>query len=469
MRIKLGRPMLLKQIAALGECTLFFSGEDACQTAICYLTTDTRELLPGDLFVALQTEKDDGHAYLPAAFEKGASAALIQYDHVADAPPMCLLSTHDTMYSLVSFAAAWSNAIPHRTIAITGSVGKTTTRHLLASILGEHYRIHESYGNFNNLLGTALTLLSMTNECEYLIAECGMDTPGQISRMSGILRPDISVITGIGISHLEKLKTKEAICKAKLEILDGMKDSGTFYCPSAEPMLCHQATVIPKTFSVYDSGADCHVENLRQYELGMQFDLVTPKKRTSGLYVPILSETVMPGVACAASIGLAEGVTEEELRRGLARYKPLPLRQNIQMLGDVFVLLDCYNACPDSMKAAGEAARHLQTMTGGKIIALLGDMTELGEKTVRGHRETGAYMASICESIFTVGDCAGLYAAGLPVPESFAFCAFPADADREEIADLIVSRLKPSDILLVKGSRVCRLESFLPILQKKLS
>lgn len=469
MRIKLGRPMLLRQIATLGECTLYFSGEDACQTAIGYLTTDTRELLPGDLFVALQTEKDDGHAYLTEAYEKGASAALIQNDRVGDAPPICLLTARDTMCALITFATAWSNSIPHRTIAVTGSVGKTTTRHLLASVLGEHYRIHESDGNFNNLLGTALTLLSMTTECEYLIAECGMDAPGQISRISRALRPDVAVITGIGISHLEKLKTKEAICEAKLEILDGIRPEGTLYCPSAEPLLCHMANVIPKTFSVYDSGADCHMENLRHFELGMQFDFLTLDGRINGLHVPILSETIMPGVACAAGVALAEGVLEEELRRGLARYKPLPLRQNIRMLGEVFILLDCYNACPASMKAAVESARHLQNMTGGKIVALLGDMTELGAATEGGHRETGAYMAGICKSIFAVGHNADLYAAGVPASLSSCMHTFPADADRTKIADQIASELRPSDILLVKGSRVCRLETFLPILENKLS
>ncbi len=469
MRIKLGRPMLLKQIATLGECTLYFSGEDACQTAIGYLTTDTREILPGDLFVALATEKDDGHAYLSAAYEKGASAALIRTDCVGDAPPMCLLAAQDTMSALVSFAAGWADSIPHRTIAVTGSVGKTTTRHLLASVLGERYRIHESSGNFNNLLGTALTLLSMSTQCEYLVAECGMDAPGQISRISQVLHPDISVITGIGISHLEKLKTKEAICHAKLEILDGMKPDGRLYCPSVEPLLCHMANRIPRTFSVYDSGADCHMENVHPFEIGMHFDLLSPDGRINGLHVPILSETVMPGVACAAGIALDEGVTEDELRRGLARYKTLPLRQDIQMLGGILVLLDCYNACPASMKAAGETARHLRDMTGGKVVALLGDMTELGAETESGHLETGTYMASLCDSIFAIGHHADLYAAGLSSDMSPRMHTFPADGDREEIADLIASCLRPSDVLLIKGSRVCRLETFLPLLKNKLS
>lgn len=468
MRIKLGRPMLLRQIAAFSDCTLFFSDEDSCQTAISYLSTDTRELMSGDLFVALQTEKDDGHAYLPEAHRRGASAAMIRGGCISDAPPMCLLTAPDTLDALVQFAVSWAETVPHRTIAVTGSVGKTSTRHLLSCILAERYRVHESDGNFNNLLGTALTLLAMRQESNYLVAECGMDAPGQISRISGVLRPDVSVITGIGISHLEKLKTKEAICRAKLEILDGMPQDGTLYCPSAEPLLCHMTPVTPRTFSAYDSGADYHMENLHSSGFGMRFDLATPNGTFSDLYVPILSEALMPIVSCAAAVALAEGVTEDQLRHGFARYKPLPMRQNILSLGEVLLLVDCYNACPASMKAAGETAMHLQEMTGGRVFALLGDMTELGSATETGHKEIGAYMAHFCQRVYCVGDNASLYAAEAKSEVSSKFRLFCADADREEIAREMVAELQPSDILLIKGSRVCHLETFIPYFRKML-
>ena len=468
MRIKLGRPMLLRQIAGFSDCNLFVSEDASCQTAVSYLTTDTREVMPGDIFVALITEKDNGHNYLSEARRRGASAALIREDYAEGAPPMCLLTARDTMEALVTFASSWARSIPHRTVAITGSVGKTTTRHLLACILRERYCVHETEGNFNNLFGTALTLLSMPPESEYLVAECGMDAPGQISRISGVLRPDVSVITGIGISHLEKMKTKEAIYQAKLEILDGMRSNGAFFCPSAEPLLCHMTPVAPHTFSAYDSGADYHIGKIHPNVFGMQFDLITPDKYLENLYVPILSETLMPLVSCAAGIALCEDISPEQLRRGLSRYKPLPMRQNRQSLGKIQILLDCYNACPSSMKAAGESALHLQSTTGSRIIALLGDMTELGSETESGHRETGAYMAKICDSMFCIGEYADLYTEGARTVNEAHVYPFPPDADRNEVARQIADRLQPSDILLIKGSRKCRLELFLPILQKML-
>lgn len=470
MRIKLGRPMLLRQIASFSDCTLFFSEEDSCQKAIGYLATDTRELMPGDLFVALRSENNDGHLYLEEAYRLGASAAIIEERYRDHAPPLCLLTAENTFDALVRFAAAWSGSVTHRTIAVTGSVGKTTTRHFLSCILAERYRVHESEGNFNNLLGTTLTLLSMPPETEYLVAECGMDAPGQISLISSLLHPDIAVITGIGISHLEKLKTKEAICKAKLEILDGLMPNGMFYCPSAEPMLCHMTRITPHTFSALDSGSDFYTNHLRQSGFGYRFDLIADGAQVPDLYVPILASSLMPGVVCAAAVALHVGITEEQLRRGLSRYKPLPLRQNIQSLGEILLLLDCYNACPASMKAAGETALHLQEMTGGRIIALLGDMNELGEATESGHREVGAYMAHICESLFCIGSHALLYAEGAAAdgcPGTPVF-VFPAEADREITAQQIAGRLKPSDILLMKGSRAGKLESFLPIFRKLL-
>ena len=223
MRIKLGRPLLLKQIAQDAECTLLFSDEDPCLSAVDHLTTDTREILPGDLFVALKTEKDDGNRYLAEAVKRGASVLMIDRAAYHDELPGCLLTAENTWEALRRFAVTESRKIPHKTIVITGSVGKTTTRHLTATVLGETFRVHVSHENYNNLLGTCLTLLSMPHDTEYLIAEVGMDAPGQISVMSRCLAPDLAVITGIGISHLEKLKSQDAICRAKLEILDGMK------------------------------------------------------------------------------------------------------------------------------------------------------------------------------------------------------------------------------------------------------
>lgn len=462
--------MLLRQIAGFSHCTLFFSAEDACQKAIGYLTTDTREILPGDLYVALRTERNDGHFYLEDAYRLGASAVLIEERHRDKAPPLCVLTAENTFEALVRFAGSWSESIPHKTVAITGSVGKTTTRHLISCVLAERYHVHESEGNFNNLLGTALTLLSMPPETEYVVAECGMDAPGQISRISALLRPDIAVITGIGISHLEKLKTKEAICKAKLEILDGMAPDTSLYCPSAEPMLCHMTSVTPQTFSAWDSGADFYANNLRQSGYGYRFDLIMKDREISDLYVPLLSSSLMSGAVCAAAVSLRLGVTEEQLRHGLSHYKPLPLRQNIQSIGETLLLIDCYNACPASMKAAGETAQHLQEITGGRIIVLLGDMNELGEASEDGHKEIGAYMGRICESLFCIGSCAHLYAEGAAAAgySGTPFFAFPADAKREKIARQIADRLKPSDILLIKGSRAGALETFLPIFRKLL-
>lgn len=467
MRIKLGRPLLLKQIAQEAECTLLFSEEDPCLTAVDYLSTDTREILPGDLFVALKTEKDDGNRYLAQAIKRGASGLLINREAYSEELSGCLLIAENTWDALRRFAVKQSEKIPHKTIAITGSVGKTTTRHLVATVLGEAFHVHESHENFNNLLGTCLTLLSMPYDTEYLVAEIGMDAPGQISVMSHCLCPDIAVITGIGISHLEKLKTVEAICRAKLEILDGMKHKELF-CPSTEPLLCHLAPIPPHTYSALDTGAEYHGENIRNTASGIMFDLSSPFGKLTNITVPILSVSLLSGAVFAATAGMRTEMSEEAIRRALARFRPLPLRQNVIPLGGILLLLDCYNASPDSMKAAGEAAEKLQEMTGGKIVALLGDMLELGEASQSSHREIGTYLAGICKAIFCVGDFSAEYKKGAEFTGQCDVYSYPPETQKEKIVAEILPVLCRNDILLIKGSRADRMESYLPLLREQL-
>lgn len=466
MRIKLGRPLLIRQISEYLGCRMRNGGENGCLFAVSHLTTDSREVLPGDLFIALKTEKDDGHRYLGEAIRNGASAIIAAYEASHEVPPdLCLFLVSDTWDALAQFAARFSGDIPHKTIAVTGSVGKTTTRHLLASVLGEKFKIHESSGNYNNLLGTCLTLLSMPGDTELLIAECGMDAPGQISRMSRVLKPNDSVITGIGISHLEKLKTVEAICRAKLEILDGMRE-GSLFCPAAEPLLLRLSPVPVHTYSAMDTGAEYHAENVRETPDGFSFDLRVPDRTLTCLSTPLISQRLLAGAVLAASIGYLLGETEDELRRGLRRYRPLPLRQNIQPLGEFFLLLDCYNACPDSMKAAGEAAIHLAKMTGGKIVLLLGDMSELGENSDYLHREVGAYFGSIARDLFCVGQNAHLYASG--VTGECRVHTYLPDTDPGQVVNDLFPVIRRNDVLLIKGSRSAAMETYIPLLKEKL-
>lgn len=468
MRIKLGRPMRLAVIAQYAACTLFYADDGDCQVAINYVTTDSREVMPGDLFIALRTASDDGHLYLAEAASRGAAAALISEEARDTAPNICLLTAGDPMEALVCLATRYAREVPHHTVAITGSVGKTTTRRLIACLLRERYKTHESCKNYNNLLGTALTLLAMPPETTHLVAECGMDAEGQISRLSEVLVPDVAIITGIGISHLEKLRTKEAICRAKLEILDGMGSDKILFCPSAEPLLCNLIPCMPRTFSVGDSGADYYVEESARLGFGIRFSVRHPGGSLLRLYVPLLSDALLTDAVAAVAVALHMGLSEEDIRRGLARYRAPAMRQTIERVGDVLLLVDCYNACPASMQAATDAALHLCEEANGHLVALLGDMEELGPMTESGHREVGAQMAAVAKKIFCIGRYATLYASALPQQLADRVTVYPEDVEEEIPAAAVAAALCPSDVLLVKGSRRAHLESFLPRIREKL-
>lgn len=468
MRIKLGRPMRLSVIARYAACTLFYADDRDCQVAIGYVTTDSREVMPGDLFVAIRTAKDDGHLYLAEAASRGAAAALIAEAARDTAPNICLLAAEDPMEALVRLAARYARDIPHRTVAVTGSVGKTTTRRLIASILRERYKTHESYENYNNLLGTALTLLAMPPETTHLVAECGMDAAGEISRLSTVLAPDVAVITSIGISHLEKLKTKEAICRAKLEILDGMGADRTLFCPSREPLLSGLTSCVPRTFSVGDPSADYDADESSPLGFGIRFSVRYPRGRLSRLYVPLLSDALLTDAVAAVAVALQMGLDEEEIRRGLARYRAPAMRQTLEFIGGILLLVDCYNACPASMRAAADAARRLSAETHGDLVALLGDMEELGAMTEAGHGEVGAYMASVAKKIFCIGRYASLYASALPQELADRLTVYSEGVGEDMVADAVAASLSPSDVLLVKGSRRAHLESLLPHIREKL-
>ena len=210
MRIKLGTPLRLNVIpkATKGVCATTIPHLQVVE----YLTTSSNEVEKGDLFVALKGEHADGNDWIEDAIKNGASAILYSKEYQSAHDTAYMIHVEDTLHGLENLAKYYSRLFPHKTIAVTGSVGKTTTRHYIACLLGAHYKVHEAPLNYNNLLGVSLSILSAPLDTEYLVLEVGMDGRGQISRISHLIQPDIAVITNIGISHIEKLNSQEEIC-----------------------------------------------------------------------------------------------------------------------------------------------------------------------------------------------------------------------------------------------------------------
>ncbi len=470
MRIKLGYPLLIKHVAEMTESLLVMGAGSDCLQAITHITTDSREVLPGDLFVALRTEKDDGHRYLLSAIRNGASAILYDTECGDVEMSCCRLMCRDTMDALTTLARRYADTIPHQTIAVTGSVGKTTTRRYIASVLAEQFRVHESYGNYNNLLGNCLTLLSMPKDTDYLIAECGMNAKGEISAISRLVCPNYAVITNVGISHIAYLGSREEIGREKLSICDGGENPVLLINYDDDYLRTH-APRDAFPISICLDSVDC-CDHIEESVYGISFTFRTHQGCITHLHIPTIGLHTLSCAAFAVKIGVILHMDEERIRHGLARYRAEFMRQSRMQIGDATIIFDAYNACPDSMRAACHMMDVYRREVFRDTYALLGDMYELGEETGISHREIGhLYGTQDFKHLFFWGTYAAYYYqgaidAGYP-PKQLTL--FEKETNTGEIAQHITDALSLHGVLLVKGSRGMQMERLLPDLKNRLT
>lgn len=461
MRITLSCPWTGEEIAhAAGGYPPAVSGRASC------LTTDSREVEPGDLFVALRGEAGDGHHYIPDAIARG--AALVLCERCLTPPPSAIL-VGNTDAALAAFARAALDRIAPTVIAVTGSVGKTTTKNMLAAVLSEHFRTHKSPGNFNNLLGASLTLLSMPQNTEMLVAELGMNHAGELSELSALVRPDIAVITNVGTAHIGNLGSREAIAAAKLEVLSAAGDGVLYLYPHGEPLLKPPARPATVPLTVGDGAeADCFFENLRPRGDRSEADIICRGRPYYALSLPGAGRHIATAACFAVGVGVTLGLREKELRHGLSACPREELRGQILSRGGVRIIMDCYNASPEAMRAA--CALLTEGRRGGRRIALLGDMCELGAHSAALHRAVGEHFARAgTDLLFTLGReaeeyASGALAAGMPAGAIFRF---PDPDDPAPVAAALAATLKRGDTLLVKASRALSLERVTALLPEE--
>ncbi len=471
MRIKFGRPLLIRHIAAMCDGVAILSKNANCLQALTHLTTDSREILPGDLFVALSTEKDDGHRYIEEAVKKGASTVLCSQSISFDSLDFCMVLCEDTMTALARFAKNFTSPLHYKTIAVTGSVGKTTTRRYLTTVLQQKYRVFESCRNYNNMLGNCLMMLSMPTDTEIFVTECGMDAPGQIRALSELLTPDFAVITNIGISHLEKLGSREAICHAKLEIASGLKN-GHLFCNGDDDMLQYFA---PKnTVFVYTrpSASPGHKFNISSHDIyGVTFDYSSPERKMTSLHIPSVGIHTMKCAAFAVVLGTVLNLSDREIRHGLAQYQEENMRQSTYYINQRMIIFDAYNACPTSMEAACDVLKTVSLKTEVHTHILLGDMYELGTFTEESHRVIGALFAKNHVShLHFWGNYAHLYKEGAEesgIPSQLIHL-YRKETPLSDLAKQVVRHMKSRDVLLLKGSRGMKMELLIPYLKEEL-
>lgn len=428
------------------------------------ISTDTRTLTAGNLFIALAGENFDGHSCLTEAAKRGASGLLIRTDaaeRLAETPKdLPAIGVPDTLKALGGIAGDWRRRFSVPLAAITGSSGKTTTKEMIATIFAQSRNVLKTEGNLNNQIGLPLTLLKLRKEHDLVIVEMGTNKPGEIAALAAIARPDIGLITNIGPAHLEGLGSLTAIREEKGSLFEAMAGRGIAIFNHDDPAIDLLAARWRGKAIAFGFGSGAAVTGTRIESAGLEgirFNLVI-----DGIGIPVLLATagqhnVMNALA-AAAVSWALGLDRHEIAAGLAAFRPIPGRTEIRQLGNgAFLIIDTYNANPDSVR---EAIKTLQGMRGsGGAMAILGDMLELGERSEALHEEIGALLAdSKIHGLFLKGSltkalAAGAIRGGVPA-ESITFFEEP-----EEVVSALRYRLTKEDWVLIKGSRKMKMEA----------
>lgn len=461
MRVNIGHNALtLAEVADIcGGVLCFIGGEDNQNISFNSVCTDSRETASGALFVALDGERVNGHDYIGAALSSGSGCVLCE--RIPDAlngQKYAAVVVEDSVRAVGELAKAYDRRIHHRKVAVTGSVGKTTTKEFIAAVLAEQFCVHKTEGNYNSNIGMPLSMLAMTQDTEVSVLEMGMSGLGEIEYLSRIAEPDIAVITNIGTSHMEHLGSRENICRAKLEIVSGLKKGGTLILNGDEPLLrnYHNPDVIPVYVGLENESCDFRAVNIRCGLEGTTFDIVHGLQFVKDVTIPTIGKHNVYAALFAYAVAVRMGVEIEAILAGLRNFVPVGMRQNIYDLGDITVIEDCYNASPESMRAAIDVLVSMKQEKGGRICALLGNMYELGEKSEQLHESVGMYFGQCGgEVLYTFGTTADHIAGGAVLGGLLNENIYrnPDVKNPALSGEMLLNSLKKGDILLVKASR----------------
>lgn len=413
-------------------------------------SNDTRTLVPGQLFVALVGVRD-GNDFVETAFQKGAAAVLTSkcpQDHPA-------IVVDDPRLALGKIAAGLRRKMGLKIVGVTGSVGKSTTKEMIAAVLEGNYIVSKTPANFNNDLGLPMTILGMEEQTQVGVLEMGMSHFGEISYLSHIARPDIGVITNIGTMHMENLGSRRGILQAKMEITDGMDDDGILFLNGNDDLLREEnEDIVPRVAYFGKENVECHIraENVKESESGLSFTVVTPTKKFS-VTLPLEGEHYVLDAMAAVGVGLALGVSPERIADRLSRFSNMAGRQEIFETKGYTIIKDCYNAGPESMEAALKVLGNRK----GRRIAVLGDMLELGDCTEDAHEQVGKLAAQYADILLAFGTNGSLVVQGslkngMKTENSLAFHS------REAMAQKLKEICRPGDVLLFKGSHGMHME-----------
>ena len=408
---------------------------------ITFVTTDSRTAAPGCLFAAIKGGKADGNDYIEKA------AALCALGQKApENCPIPVIIVPDTVKALGDLAAFYRRGLAVKILGVTGSVGKTTAKEMVSSVLSRRFKVHKTPKNLNNDLGVPLTIFGLDDSHQVAVVEMGISHFGEMTRLAEIVRPDMALYTTIGAAHLEFLSDFNGVLKAKTEMLPLLPEGAAVFVNGDDPTLRTMTT--PHRLCLYGRAADCAVraENVRLLGAdGMELDIVSENRRFSAKINSFGVHMVTAALA-AAAVGMSMGLTDSEIAAGIAAYKPVGSRSGIIKTGKLTIIDDCYNANPTSVAAALESL----SMLPDRRVAILGDMGELGEASPALHRQTGEKAGELgIDALIACGALSENTAAGARTSGVKEVRHFE---NKEELCAQLAALLKPGDAVLVKAS-----------------
>src|SRR3954447_5465988 len=419
------------------------------------VSTDSRTIKPGELFVALHGENFEGHDFVEASAKAGATGALVDLNWAGSIPNnFLLLRATDTLNAYQQIAANYRQSLTLKVLAITGSNGKTSTKDFAASVLARKFRVTKTEGNFNNHVGLPRTILEATSEDQVAVWEIGMNHPGQIPQLSKIAAPDAAIITNVGVAHIEFMGSREAIAKEKGALAEAVGPQGTVIL-NADDRFSNGIAALARAKVVFAGTTDGSVRaiEIRQSADGSEFTILEGAHRCRA-QLPVAGLHMVQNALLAVAAGRAFGLSIEESAAGLAAAPLTKARLQIKEIAGVHFLDDSYNANPDSMKAALRTLLELDTE--GKRIAVLGEMRELGRESERGHREVGETAATLgVDQLITIGDGAEFIAQGA---RAAGLIRISSVRSTREAAEFLAEIAGSGDLVLIKGSRAARTE-----------
>ncbi|SDB97179.1 UDP-N-acetylmuramoyl-tripeptide--D-alanyl-D-alanine ligase [Shouchella lonarensis] len=450
----------LQDVAAMLKATASHS----VGTTITGVAIDSRKVVPGNLFIPLQGNHSDGHAYIEQAIENGASAALWQKDATNAPTDFPLILVEDTLKALQQLAYAYRNQLKATFIGITGSNGKTTTKDMITNILATAYKVGKTAGNYNNEIGVPLTLLDLDEDVEMAVIEMGMGRPGDIRFLTDIVQPHIGIITNIGHAHIVNLGSLENIAAAKMELVAGIQPEGILLWNGDQPVLKEQVDkhdLRTKTFGAAPTN-DFHVKNVSPYEGGSHMTISDS---------PFIFDVPFPGYHQAmnalTAIALARLVhlTDEHIQSGLHTPIPADKRNDVRTIGHITILDDTYKSNPESVRAALQTLYSIKTEA--KKFFIMGDMIDMGDEAIQLHQQ----VADECtpeqlDGVFGLGELTSYTI--LAAEKTFGTAKARHFDQEESLMKHLRSLTNEPCILLFKASRALQFERLVEALEESL-